>query len=59
MGYPMALNLRKNMGVEKTLLICDVSEAVLARFQEQMKGHGLIKVVKNGAEAVQQAVRLS
>ena len=56
MGYPMAVNLRSKMGPEKTLLICDVSEEAIAKFQKQMDGKGPIKVVKNGFEAVQQAV---
>ena len=56
MGYPMAVNLRSRMGSEKTLLICDVSEEAIAKFQKQMDGKGPIKVVKNGFEAVQQAV---
>ena len=56
MGYPMAVNLRSKMGGDKTLLICDVSEEAIAKFQKQMEGKGPIKVVKNGAEAAQQSV---
>jgi len=56
MGYPMAVNLRSKMGEDKTLLICDVSEEAIAKFQKQMEGKGPIRVVKDGFEAVQQAV---
>ena len=56
MGYPMAVNLRSKMGSDKTLLVCDVSEEAIAKFQKQLEGKGPIQVVKNGFEAVQQAV---
>jgi 3-hydroxyisobutyrate/3-hydroxypropionate dehydrogenase len=56
MGYPMAVNLRSKLGQDKTLLICDVSEEAIAKFQKQMEGKGPIKVVKNGFEAAQEAV---
>lgn len=57
MGYPMALNLRSKMDPKATLLINDVSESALAKFQEEMKSKGPIEVVKNGAEAAERAVR--
>lgn len=57
MGYPMALNLLKGLGAEKTLLICDVSSDALARFQEEAQGLGTVKVVQNGFEAAKAAVR--
>ncbi len=56
MGYPMAVNLRSKLSQDKTLLICDVSEEAIAKFQKQMAGEGPVKAVKNGFEAVQQAV---
>ena len=55
MGYPMAVNLRSKMGADKTLLIADVSEDALSKFEKQMAGKGDIKRVKNGFEAAQQA----
>ena len=59
MGYSMAINLRSKVGSDTTILICDVSEDALSRFQAQMQGKGPIRVVKNGCEAVQQAVCFS
>lgn len=56
MGYPMAVNLRSKIDSSKTLLICDVSEEALSKFEKQMEGKGPVKRVKNGFEAVQQAV---
>ena len=52
----MAVNLRSKMGSDKTLLICDVSQDAIARFQKQMEGKRPIKVVRNGFDAVKQAV---
>lgn len=57
MGYPMALNLLKGLGPEKTLLICDVSEDALQRFQADSKGEASIAVIRNGFEAAKAAVR--
>lgn len=56
MGYPMAKNLRKGLGSGHTLLICDVNENAIARFQEETAGQGPVRVVANGFEAVQGAV---
>ena len=53
MGYPMCVNLEK--GSDKTLLIADVSEDALSKFEKQVSGRGLVKRVKNGFEAAQQA----
>jgi len=55
MGYNMAVNLRTKMPKEKTLVVCDVSEAAISRFQEQMKDSGPVVVAKSGSEAIQQA----
>ncbi len=56
MGYPMAVNLRKGLGHEYTLLICDVNKDAIAKFQKQMEGQGPVEVVGNGLEAVKKAV---
>ncbi|KAJ9638683.1 uncharacterized protein PV06_09809 [Exophiala oligosperma] len=55
MGYNMAVNLRTKMPKEKTLVICDVSEEALSKFQEQTGKFGPVVVAKNGAEAIQKA----
>ncbi|CZR54231.1 related to 3-hydroxyisobutyrate dehydrogenase [Phialocephala subalpina] len=55
MGYPMAVNLRKGLSSEYTLLICDVNKDAIAKFQKQMEGQGPIEVVENGMEAVKRA----
>lgn len=57
MGYPMARNLRKGLGADHTLLICDVDEAALDRFQSESADDGPVRVVANGFDAVQDAVR--
>jgi hypothetical protein len=57
MGYPMAINLRAGIDANTKLLICDVSEDALTRFQKDTEGKGPVEVVKNGFEAVQRAVR--
>lgn len=59
MGYPMAVNLRKGLSSEYTLLICDVNKEALAKFQKEMEGKGPIEVVENGLEAIKKAVRLT
>lgn len=59
MGYPMAVNLRSKMKAEDTLLICDVSQDAISRFQKQMDGSGPIEVVKSGHDAVKAAVSTS
>jgi 3-hydroxyisobutyrate dehydrogenase len=55
MGYPMAVNLRSKLPATSTVLVCDVSEAAIAKFREQMAGKGPVEVVKSGYEAVQRA----
>lgn len=57
MGYPMAKNLRKGLGPDHTLLVCDVNEDAISRFQEETADQGPVRVVANGFDAVQQAVR--
>lgn len=52
----MAINLRSRMDPEQTLLVCDVSEQAIKRFQEQTKGKGVVRVVDNGYEAAVGAV---
>ena len=56
MGYPMAKNLREGLEPTKTLLICDISEEALDRFQAEAVGKGPVEIVKNGFEAAQAAV---
>lgn len=56
MGYPMAKNLWEGLEPTKTLLICDISEEALNRFQAETVGKGPVEVVKNGFEAAQAAV---
>lgn len=58
MGYSMAVNLRSKMDSSATLLICDINEAALEKFQKQMAGKGPIEVVKTGKEAASRAVCL-
>lgn len=54
----MAVNLRSRMNPDQTLLVCDVSEEAIVRFQHQTQGKGVVKVVKNGYEAATEAVSL-
>jgi len=56
MGYPMAKNLRAGLGDDKLLLICDVVQEALDRFQTETQGKGPVEVVKNGFEAATRAV---
>lgn len=55
MGYPMALNLRKGLSADITLLVCDVSTTAISNFQRDAEGHGPIEIIKNGCEAAQRA----
>jgi len=55
MGYPMAVNLRKGLSEDHTLLICDVNKEALSKFQKEMEGKGPVEVVENGLEAVKKA----
>jgi 3-hydroxyisobutyrate/3-hydroxypropionate dehydrogenase len=60
MGYPMAKNLLKGLGPEKTLLICDVNNEALERFKKEAEISGAaakVEVVENGYEAIKGAVR--
>jgi hypothetical protein len=56
MGFPMAINLRRKIGPSVTILICDVSAYAIERFQSQTDDQGPVQVVRNGFEAVQNAV---
>jgi 3-hydroxyisobutyrate/3-hydroxypropionate dehydrogenase len=58
MGYPMAVNLRSKLDPSYEMLICDISNEALSKFQSQLKGKGPIAVVENGFEAAKVAVRL-
>ncbi|UNI23001.1 3-hydroxyisobutyrate dehydrogenase [Purpureocillium takamizusanense] len=56
MGYPMAMNLVKGLGAEKSFLICDVHEEFLQRFQNEAQGRALsVRTVPNGFEAARAA----
>lgn len=58
MGWPMAANLRRKIGKDRDLVICDVSAEAISRFQSEMSEHGAIRVVSNGYEAAEAAVSL-
>ncbi|KIW67964.1 hypothetical protein PV04_03942 [Phialophora macrospora] len=55
MGYSMAVNLRSKLPPSKHLLICDVSQTLLDKFQKENVSKGPIEVVPNGYEAIQRA----
>lgn len=55
MGYPMAVNLRKGLPSDHTLLVCDVVPSALEKFHADTSGLGPVKTVQNGFEAVQSA----
>lgn len=56
MGWPMAANLRRKIGGDRELVICDVSHDAISRFQTGLREHGPIKVVSSGREAFEAAV---
>jgi 3-hydroxyisobutyrate/3-hydroxypropionate dehydrogenase len=56
MGYPMTKNVRTELGPEKTLLICDVSNNAPDRFKTETEGQGPVGVVSSGDEAAKAAV---
>lgn len=58
MGYPMAINLRRKLDPNVTLLISDISPAAVTRFQDEASEYGPVEVVQNGFEAAQDAVSL-
>ncbi|KIW24908.1 hypothetical protein, variant [Cladophialophora immunda] len=55
MGYNMAVNLRTKMPKDMTLVVGDMSQTAISRFQEQMKDVGPVAVAANGSEAIQKA----
>ncbi|KAH7130222.1 3-hydroxyisobutyrate dehydrogenase-like protein [Dendryphion nanum] len=55
MGYPMAVNLRKGLSSDYTVLICDVVPDAISRFQKDAESHGPVQVTTSGYEAVQKA----
>ncbi|KAK0608950.1 hypothetical protein DIS24_g12652, partial [Lasiodiplodia hormozganensis] len=55
MGYPMAKNLRKGLGSDQNLVICDIDKDTIARFQEETAEYGPVGVVANGFEAAKTA----
>ena len=56
MGYPMAKNLRKGLGSDKKMLICDVNAEAIKRFQQETAGQGPVEIVANGFEAARATV---
>ncbi|CRG85141.1 hypothetical protein PISL3812_02269 [Talaromyces islandicus] len=48
MGYHMALNLRKKIGSDYTILICDVVPAALQEFQDETAHAGPVKIINTG-----------
>lgn len=55
MGYPMALNLRKGLSSDYTLLICDVVSSALEKFQLAESDPGPVEICEDGYKAVQRA----
>lgn len=55
MGYPMALNLRKGLSSDHTLLICDVVPSALENFHLETTGNGPVETCEDGFHAVQRA----
>ena len=55
MGYSMAVNLRSKLPSTHHLLICDVSQSLLEKFQKENASKGAIEVVSDGYEAIQRA----
>lgn len=53
----MAKNLRKGLGRETTLLICDVNSEALTRFRAETAEEGPVEIISNGYEAAKAAVR--
>ena len=56
MGYPMVVNLRAKIGRETTILVCDVNQDALKKFEAEEAKHGPVGIVKSGFEAAQRAV---
>ncbi|KAF7535052.1 hypothetical protein G7054_g5718 [Neopestalotiopsis clavispora] len=56
MGFGMAKNVRKRMSAEATLLINDVDRSTCARFVEELKGFGPVKIVNSAKEVVSEAL---
>jgi 3-hydroxyisobutyrate/3-hydroxypropionate dehydrogenase len=55
MGYSMAVNLRSKLPSTQHLLICDVSQTLLDKFQKENASKGSIEVIPSGYEAIQRA----
>lgn len=57
MGYPMAVNLRRKIGSDKTIVVYDVNKEACERYKASMGAeHGPVKLVSNAAEAIAAAV---
>ena len=55
MGYSMAVNLRSKLPSSQHLLICDVSQTLLDKFQKENGSKGPVEVISNGYDAIQRA----
>ncbi|KAL5380960.1 hypothetical protein DPSP01_007492 [Paraphaeosphaeria sporulosa] len=55
MGYPMAINLRKGLSSDYTLLVCDVVPSALEQFHSETSNHGRVETIQNGFDAIQRA----
>lgn len=59
MGYPMAVNLRRKIGSDITVIIYDINREAVERYQNSMGDeHGPVEVASNAAEAVKAAVSI-
>ena len=56
-GLSYAENLRKKIDGDRTLIICDINQDAMERFQDQTRGLGPVKAVGTAREALQEAVR--
>lgn len=53
----MAVNLRKKIGQDRKLVVCDQSKEAVERFRAQTQDLGQVEVAANGFEAAKAAVR--
>ncbi|KAL1610121.1 hypothetical protein SLS60_001786 [Paraconiothyrium brasiliense] len=51
----MAVNLRKGLHSDYTLLVCDVVPSALEKFHSETSSHGPVETIQNGFDAVQRA----
>jgi 3-hydroxyisobutyrate dehydrogenase len=58
MGYAMAMNVRKNMGSERTLYINDVYRPSCDRFKNEFESHGPIEIVDSAKSVAEHALTI-